>query len=67
MHGAEFEDEGVTNQDNAVTSKNNPLPLFQDPKEFEHLSEGEKKELTQQMLSKYQNWSSSAINKKGSF
>lgn len=32
------------------------LPIFKDPSEYEHMSEEERKELTQKMMGKHQAW-----------
>jgi len=50
IHGAEFKDE--------KKEKEEEVFIFKDPKEYEHLSMEERKELTKKMKLKHQVWAS---------
>lgn len=43
------------------SQKNQSLPIFQDPKEYEHLSTEEKEKLTQKMIGKHRKWAKKAM------
>ena len=61
MWGAKFDDE-ITSDN--LPQKKEDLMMFRDPKEYNNLSEDERKELTRKMMSQHKNWVGERESKK---
>lgn len=63
IHGIDLSKENK--QQNTSTAieapKNQSLPIFQDPKEYNHLSTEEKEELTNKMMGHHRKWAEKAL------
>ena len=58
MQGCTFKDDDTVDSPNQTPSVDAKVPMFGDPAAYEHLSEEERKEMTQKMLSKHKLWAS---------
>lgn len=65
LHGVDLRKAaGKANARASGDSPDNPVPLFGDPEDYADLSESEREEMTNTMLSKHKVWAGDSINKK---
>lgn len=61
IHGVELK--GTNNHTDKTKNEDSAVPFFGDPKEYDHLSDVEREEMTKKMMGKHKNWAGKGVLK----